>query len=108
MSVVPSHRHAPTRAFSLGDILLPMEFKTVLLLAHGLTNYQIAQVLGTTEQVIKNALRDVFHRSGCRDSGELACRYFRELANGLLELGRLRRELAELDARATLIFKSLS
>jgi DNA-binding CsgD family transcriptional regulator len=76
-----------------------MQFKTVLLFAYGLRNCEIAQVLGTTEQVIKNTLRDAYIRTGCWDSGELVRRYFREVADGVLELGRLRRELAELEAR---------
>lgn len=80
-----------------------MQFKTVLLFANGLGNYEIAQVLGTTEQVIKSALRDASIRTCCWNSGELVRRYFREVADGLLELGRLRRELAELEARAVQI-----
>lgn len=103
MSVVPSKPQETTRRFTLADLLLPMQFKTVLLFAYGLTNCQIAQVLGTTEHVIKNALCDAYNRTGCWNSGELVCRYFRELADGLLELGWLQRELAELEARATLI-----
>jgi DNA-binding CsgD family transcriptional regulator len=103
MSVTSSNPQETARRVTLTDLLSPMQFKTVLLFAYGLSNCQIAQVLGTTEHVIKNAIRDVYERAGCHDSGELACRYFRELADGLLELGRLRRELAELDTRAMLI-----
>ena len=73
--------------------------KTVLLVACGLNNREIAEFLGTREQVIENALSDVYHRTGCWNSGELVRRYFREVASGLLELGRLQRELAELEAR---------
>ncbi|HEV2730349.1 MAG TPA: hypothetical protein VGV15_09980 [Terriglobales bacterium] len=80
-----------------------MQFKTVLLFAYGLRNYEIAQVLGTTEQVIKNALRDAYTRTGCWNSDELVRRCFREVADGLLEVGRLRRELANLAARAVQI-----
>jgi len=77
-----------------------MQFKTVLLVACGRKNCEVAKFLGTTEQVIRNVLRDVYKRTGCRTSEELMRRYFREVESGLLKLGRLRRELAELEARA--------
>ena len=83
----------------LADLLKPMQFKTVLLVACGLKDLEIAEFLGTREQVIKNVLADVYHRTGCWNSGELVRRYLREVATGLLELGRLQRELAELEAR---------
>ena len=77
-----------------------MQFKTVLLVACGLKNSEIAEFLGMTEQVVTNALKDVYERTGCWNSSELVRRYFREMASGLLELGGLQRELAELEARA--------
>ena len=85
---------------TLVNLLQPMQFKTVLLVACGLKNSEIAGFLGTTEQVVTNALKDVYERTGCWNSSELVRRYFREVASGLLELGRLQRELAELEARA--------
>ncbi len=85
---------------TLADLLNPMEFKTVLLVTRGLQNCQVAEFLGTTELVIENVLTDVYDRTGCWNSGELVRRYFREAASGLLELGRLQRQLAELEARA--------
>ena len=99
VSVVSSHPQATTDRLSLANLLTPMQFKTVLLFAYGLRNCEIGQVLGTTEPVIKNALRDAYDRTRCWNSGELLCRYLSEVASGLLELGRLRRELAELEAR---------
>ncbi|HET6179939.1 MAG TPA: helix-turn-helix transcriptional regulator [Candidatus Sulfotelmatobacter sp.] len=99
MSVVFSHPQATLDRLSLADLLTPLQFKMVLLFAYGSSACEIAQVLCTTEQVIKNTLTDAYNRTGCRDSGELLRRYFRELADGALELGRLRRELAELEAR---------
>ena len=98
--VVSSHPQETIDKLTLADLLKPMQFKTVLLVAWGLKNCQIAEFLGTTEQVIKNVLREVYDRTGCWNSGELLRRYFREVASGLLELGRLQRELAELQARA--------
>ena len=97
--VVSSHPQETIDKLTLADLLKPMQ-KTVLLVAWGLKNCQIAEFLGTTEQVIKNVLREVYDRTGCWNSGELVRRYFREVASGLLELGRLQRELAELQARA--------
>ena len=85
---------------TLADLLKPMEFKAVLLVTRGLRNCEVAEFLGTTELVIENVLRDVCARTGCWNSGELVRRYFREVASGVLELGRLQRQLAELEARA--------
>jgi DNA-binding CsgD family transcriptional regulator len=85
---------------TLANLLQPMQFKTVLLVACGLKNSEVAGYLGTTEPVVTNALKDVYERTGCWNSSELVRRYFREVASGLLELGRLQRELAELEARA--------
>ena len=99
MSLVSSHPQKTIDNLTLADLLKPMQFKTVLLVACGLKNCEIAEFLGTREQVIENALTDVYHRTGCWNSGELVRRYFREVANGLLELGRLQRELTELEAR---------
>jgi len=100
MSVVSSHPQETIDNPTLADLLEPMQFKTVLLVACGLKNGEIAGFLGTKEQVIRNVLEAVYRRTGCWNSGELVRRYFRELASGLLELGRLQRELAELEARA--------
>jgi DNA-binding CsgD family transcriptional regulator len=86
---------APT----LSDLLNPMQFKTVLLAASGLRNGEIAQCLGTTERVIENVLADAYQRTGCSSSGEVVCLYLREVLSGVLELGRLYRELAELESR---------
>jgi hypothetical protein len=99
MSVVSPHPQETIDNLTLADLLKPMQFKTVLLVACGLKNCEIAEFLGTREQVIENALADVYHLTGCWNSGELVRRYFREVATGLLELGRLQRELAELEAR---------
>jgi DNA-binding NarL/FixJ family response regulator len=84
---------------TLADLLKPMQFKTVLLAACGLQNCEIAKLLGTTKMIIKNVLDDVYHRTSCSNSDEVVCRHFHEVSSGLLETGRLRRELAELEAR---------
>ena len=100
VSALSSHPQATNDRVSLANLLSPMQFKTVLLFAYGLKNSEIAQILGTTERVIQNALRDAYNRTGCWNSRELLCRYLSEVASGLLELARLRRELAELEALA--------
>ena len=84
---------------TLANLLNPMQFKTVLLAASGLRNNEIAHCLGTTEMVIKNALADAYHRTGCSNGGEVVHRYFRDVSSCVLELGRLHRELAELESR---------
>ncbi len=85
---------------TLADLLNPMQFKAVLLVACGWKNWEVAKFLGTTEPVIRNAFRDVSKRTDCRNSDELVRQYFREVQSGILELSRLRRELAELEARS--------
>jgi DNA-binding CsgD family transcriptional regulator len=84
---------------TLADLLNPMQFKTVLLAASGFQNCEIGEFVGTTELVIENALADAYHRTSCSNSGEVVRRYLREVSCGLLELGRLHRELAELESR---------
>jgi len=92
---------------SLADLLEPMQFKAMLLVTCGMENHQIAQCLRTTEQTIRNVLRNCYQRTGCRNSDELVRRYFCEVASGLLELGRLQRELVELEDRAAQILDRL-
>ena len=92
---------------SLADLLEPMQFKALLLVTCGLENDQIAQCLRTTEQTIRNVLWNCYQRTGCRNSDELVRRYFCEVATGLLELGRMQRELAELEDRIAQILERL-
>jgi DNA-binding NarL/FixJ family response regulator len=54
------------------DRLTPKEMKIVGLIVQGYKNKEIAQVLGTTEQVIKNYLRSVYDKTGVSDRLELA------------------------------------
>ena len=84
-----------------------MQFKAMLLVTCGLENHQIAQCLRTTEQTIRNVLWNCYQRTGCLDIDELVRRYFCEVAAGLLEIGRLQQELAELEDRAALILGRL-
>jgi DNA-binding NarL/FixJ family response regulator len=54
------------------DCLTPKELKIVGLIAHGCKNREIASLLNTNEQVIKNYLRRIFDKIGVSDRLELA------------------------------------
>ena len=54
------------------DRLTPKELKIVALIVQGFKNKEIANLLGTTEQVIKNYLRNVYDKIGVSDRLELA------------------------------------
>jgi DNA-binding NarL/FixJ family response regulator len=101
MSAVSTQPQETVDKLTLADLLKPMQFKTVLLAACGLTNCEMAHFLGTTEQVITSVLADVYRRTSCLNSGEVILRYFREASSALLELARLRRELAERESQRT-------
>jgi len=54
------------------DRLTPKELKIVALIVQGYKNKEIAQQLGTTEQVVKNYLRNIYDKVGVSDRLELA------------------------------------
>jgi DNA-binding NarL/FixJ family response regulator len=54
------------------DRLTPKELKIVALIVQGFKNKEIANMLGTTEQVVKNYLRNVYDKIGVSDRLELA------------------------------------
>jgi DNA-binding NarL/FixJ family response regulator len=54
------------------DRLTPKELKIVALIVQGFKNKEIANQLGTTEQVVKNYLRNVYDKIGVSDRLELA------------------------------------
>src|SRR5205085_7509992 len=54
------------------DRLTARELKIVALIVQGYKNKEIATTLGTTEQVIKNYLRNVYDKIGVSDRLELA------------------------------------
>lgn len=54
------------------DRLTAKEMKIIALIVQGCKNKEIAQQLGTTEQVIKNYLRNVYDKTGVSDRLELA------------------------------------
>jgi DNA-binding NarL/FixJ family response regulator len=72
--------HAPADAATENDFvgarvrdrLTPKELRIVALIVQGFKNKEIAKQLGTTEQVIKNYLRNVYDKIGVSDRLELA------------------------------------
>lgn len=54
------------------DRLTPKEMQIVALIVQGCKNKDIAQQLGTKEQVIKNYLRSIYDKTGVNDRLELA------------------------------------
>jgi DNA-binding NarL/FixJ family response regulator len=76
------------------DRLTPKEMQVVALLMQGCKNKEIALRLGTTEQVIKNYLRNIFDKTGVSDRLELAlfATHNRILAAAAAEAGTLVRE----------------
>jgi len=54
------------------DRLTPKELRIVALIVQGYKNKEIANQLGTTEQVIKNYLRNIYDKIGVSDRLELA------------------------------------
>jgi DNA-binding CsgD family transcriptional regulator len=107
LSAVSSDSLDTFDAPSLADLLEPVQFKAMLLVTCGLETHQIAQCLRITEHTIRNVLRNCYQRSGCGNIDELVRRYFCEVATGLLELGRLQRELAEIEDRVAQILDRL-
>jgi len=72
--------------------LTPKELQIVALVSKGSKNRDIAVMLGTTEQVIKNTLRNIYDKAGVSDRLELAVftLHHRVLADAA---GRVRQEL---------------
>jgi DNA-binding NarL/FixJ family response regulator len=54
------------------DQLTPKEIQVTTLVWEGLTNREIAKIVGTTEQVVKNYLRTAFDKLGGWSRLELA------------------------------------
>jgi DNA-binding NarL/FixJ family response regulator len=52
--------------------LTPKEIQIAILVWEGLTNREIGRIIGTSEQVIKNHLRNTFDKLGVRSRLELA------------------------------------
>jgi DNA-binding NarL/FixJ family response regulator len=89
-----------TREETLMDILTRTQFRVAILVGSGLKNTDIAQLINTTEGVVKNFIRDIFARAGVSNRVELALRYTSELESGAYDQERLDQEIAELQAQA--------
>ena len=67
-----SHLHEDLVGARVRDRLTLKEMKIVALIVQGCKNKEIAIRLGTTEQVVKNYLRNVYDKTGVSDRLELA------------------------------------
>jgi DNA-binding CsgD family transcriptional regulator len=81
---------------TLQDVLTPKQFRVALLVTSGLKNLEIAMILGTTENMIKNILRNVYDRSGCSNRVELALLLVHEAETGMYDRCNLGREIGTL------------
>src|SRR5215472_5961415 len=84
---------------TLLDIFNSQQFRTVLLFAAGLDMCQIADLLDTSERMVRRSLEDCFHRVGCRSKEGLAARLRYEFENGLYD-ERLEKQLGYLQDAA--------
>jgi two-component system, NarL family, nitrate/nitrite response regulator NarL len=66
-----SHTNEPVKPRTLPR-LSPKELTIISCITQGKRNKEIAHELGTTEQVIKNCLRNVYDKLGVADRVELA------------------------------------
>jgi DNA-binding CsgD family transcriptional regulator len=80
------------------SVLTPSQFRVTILVANGLKNTEIAQVVDTTVGVVKNFLNEIFLRSDTANRVELALRYTHEFEQGVYEHRRLIRELAQVES----------
>jgi DNA-binding NarL/FixJ family response regulator len=71
-SNVTTMQAADTVGTRVRDRLTPKEMQIVALILQGCKNKDIAEQLGTKEQVIKNYLRSIYDKSGVSDRLELA------------------------------------
>ena len=65
--------------------LTPKEIRIAILVWEGLTNREIGRIIGTSEQVIKNHLRNTFDKLGVEPTGVGHVRrqpWWKELAGG--------------------------
>lgn len=88
LAAVPAHDAVGAR---VRDRLTPKEMQIVALIVQGCKNKDIANQLGTKEQVIKNYLRSIYDKIGVSDRLELALftLHHRLLAEAAAEAGNL-------------------
>ena len=82
---------ADTVGTRVRDRLTPKEMQIVALIVQGCKNKDIANQLGTKEQVIKNYLRSIYDKTGVSDRLELALFtiHHRALSDAATKVGNL-------------------
>ena len=60
---------------TMSNLLTSKEKRITALVAHGLKNEEIARMIGTTTNMIKNYLREIFDKTGTWSRLELALWY---------------------------------
>ena len=95
---------------TLQNLLTPKQFRVALLVTSGLKNAEIGMILGTSENMIKNILRDIYDRAGCSNRVELALLMVHEAETGMYDgrmlgqdLATLRKLVRELDRALAII-----
>src|SRR5689334_17772615 len=78
---------------TLQQILSAKQFRIAPLVAAGIKNCEIAMILRTTENVIKNIIRDVYDISGCSNRVQLALLLVHEHYLDMYELNELDRQI---------------
>jgi DNA-binding NarL/FixJ family response regulator len=91
ISQPPSAKAQDAVGARVRDRLTPKEMQIVALIVQGCKNKDIAQQLGTKEQVIKNYLRSIYDKTGVSDRLELALftLHHRILAEAAARVGSL-------------------
>ncbi|MET9201245.1 helix-turn-helix transcriptional regulator [Gordonia sp. NPDC003585] len=64
---------------TVADLLSPRQFEAALLIAEGLSNAEIAQVMSVTEQSVKKYTSRIFAATGCTNRAGLTARLLREM-----------------------------
>jgi DNA-binding NarL/FixJ family response regulator len=72
LAASPDFTEADVVGARVRDRLTPKELRVIALIVQGFKNKEIANQLGTSEQVIKNYLRSVYDKIGVSDRLELA------------------------------------
>ncbi len=80
----------------LMSVLTPTQFRVTILVGAGLKNSEIGEVIGTTEGVVKNFLREIFARANISNRVQLALRYIHKLEMGMYNRDRLEGEFGTL------------
>lgn len=71
-------------SFPTARPLTAVERRTIVLVCNGLTNKEVACQMDTSEQVVKNRMRDIYGKIGANRRGELISRVLRFAYEGPL------------------------